>query len=350
MIKKTYLIGILLLALFVALSVFFILPNEQAPQLQASNITIVFTGDVMLGRGVDAILAEENVFEDLKPIFNRADLVVINLEAPFTNSEKNVKQTIPLKADPKYAHILNDNNIDVACLANNHIMDYGERGFYDCIAALRKYNISYVGAGENLEKAAQPIYSDVDNKKIAIISFIDKDSFLEFSEAEIPAATDKSPGSAPAQWELIKKSINMAKGQSDIVIVTFHYGNEFSRTPNKNQYELSRKCIDEGADLVIGHHPHVLQGIENYKGKLIFYSLGNCVFDAITPACQESMIVEFRISNGNAQVILHPIYITNCCPRIMDDRDAENLLEDLKALSDADISIQDGKGKLSAKI
>jgi gamma-polyglutamate biosynthesis protein CapA len=346
--KKIYLWGAILSIVLLTCLAFLALDSQSSgPQnsnLLQSNISITFTGDVMLGRGVSTVLDSQDVFQDLKQLFKSSDLVVINLESPFTTSSQNLKQSIPLKADPKYAQVLKDNNINVVCLANNHIMDYGSGGLNDSITTLKKYNISYIGAGENLQKATEPAYFNVNNTNVAILNFFDKTTFTEFSEAELPPATDKTSGFAPADWNIVKERIDQAKNKSDIVIVVFHYGNEYSSTPNQYQENLSRKSIDEGADLVVGSHTHVPQKVESYKGKLIFYSLGNCVFDQSNTATQESMIAQLKVLNGSAEVTLYPIQIVNYMPKFMDNESAEEFLNSIKAESNADIQIENGKG------
>ena len=114
----------------------------------------------MLGRGVNEILAKgQNVFRNVDPLFLNADAVVVNLEDPLTTSTNNLKQTVPLKANPIYTHELKDNNVVVACLANNHIMDYGNTGLTDTINALKTNGINYTGAGENLDQATSTCLS-----------------------------------------------------------------------------------------------------------------------------------------------------------------------------------------------
>lgn len=356
--KKVYL-G-LVLSLLIILASFFILfspfntssnATRKYSSSPSSGISMVFTGDVMFGRGVgSAINTNSNIFGDLKPIFSHSDVVVVNLESPFTDSNQNFKKTVPLKANPKFAHILKDNNVDVVSLANNHIMDYGPAGLDDTLETLDKCDINHVGAGENLQEALQPAYFNINGNRVAVIDFMDLTTFRGFGKSELPPATNNSPGFAPAEWELVKNSIDTAKSQSDIVIVLFHYGNEYSFTPNKYQTELSRKCIDEGADMVIGSHPHVPQSIENYKGKLIFYSLGNCVFDQSRPITKNSMIVQLKILNGNADVTVVPIHIANSSPQIMSNQRADKFLERINAESNVKMNIEDGKGKLTMNI
>jgi gamma-polyglutamate biosynthesis protein CapA len=316
-----------------------------------SNVTLFFTGDVMLGRGVDRILAGgQNVFINVDPLFLNADAVVVNLEDPLTTSSINYKKTVPLKANLIYAPLLKKNNIVVACLANNHIMDYGNTGLTDTINALKSNGINYTGAGDNLNQATEPVYLNIQGRKIAILNFLDNSTFTEFLPSEMPGATINSPGYAPADWNIIKQRIDESKQNSNITIVIFHYGNEYSTTPNPSQIELSHECIDEGADMVIGSHPHVIQKIESYKGKPIFYSLGNFVFDQTNPATHSSLMVEMDLSGNNANIIVHPITLVNSIPRPMDNITSTTLLEQLKTQSSLNMTISGGNGILTFPI
>jgi gamma-polyglutamate biosynthesis protein CapA len=310
-----------------------------------SNVTIFFTGDVMLGRGVDGLLARgQNVFRNVDPMFLNADAVVINLEDPMTNSSINFKKTVPLKANPIYAPLLKKNNIVVACLANNHIMDYGDTGLTDTINTLKSNGINYTGAGYNIDQATQPVYLNIKGRKIAVLNFLDNSSFTEFLPSEMPSATINSPGYAPADWNIIKQRIDESKNNSDITIVVFHYGNEYSTTPNPSQIELSHECIDEGADMVIGSHPHVIQKIESYKGKPIFYSLGNFVFDQSNIATHSSLMLEMNMVGNETKIIVHPMTLVNSIPRPMDNTTSIALLNQLKSQSLLNMTIEGGNG------
>ncbi len=351
MARRSYVVVVvLILAVALIFSILYINPSfnnsqKQNSRLQEANMSISFTGDVMLGPRVGtALAAGQNVFADLKPMFEKSDLVVVNLEAPFTNSNQNWKQVIPFKANPQFAHYLKDNSIDVATLANNHIMDYGPTGLHDTITALKENNVSYVGAGENIDEASQPFYYKVNNVTIAILSFYDNTTFPFDPTTQVQAATDSRPGYAPMNWDLIKKSIATARNNSDLVVVCFHYGVEYSLWHDERQEEFSRKSIDEGADLIIGNHPHVTQEIEMYKGKLIFYSLGNTVFYDLTAGSPNNIIVEYKVTNGTAQAIIHPILVYNYAPHIMDDQSANVFLKSIKDKSNINMTIENGLG------
>ena len=318
---------------------------EQSSNVSKSNVTLFFTGDVMLGRGVDSILSDGgNVFQNVKSLFKNSDGAIINLEGPFTSSSSNFKQSIPLKANPSYAHVLKDNNIVVACLANNHIMDYGSKGLSDTISSLKSSGVNYTGAGENLEQATQPVYLNVKGRKIAVLNFMDNTTFTTFGASEMPAATTNSSGYAPADWSMIKNRIDEAKNNSDATVVVFHYGNEYSTSPNTYQIELSHKCIDEGVDMVIGSHPHVIQKVESYNGKPIFYSLGNFVFDQSNPDTHPSLMVEMQLIGNEAKVIVHPMLLVGSMPRPMDNSSGVQLLNRLKSQSSLNMTIEGGNG------
>lgn len=352
--KKIYffiLILVVIIAVFGINSLYNQKHIQPSSSVSKSNVTMFFTGDVMLGRGVDGILESgQNVFRDVDPLFQNSDAVVVNLEDPLTTSSTNFKQAIPLKANPTYTHVLKDNKVVVACLANNHIMDYGDKGLTDTISALQSNGINYTGAGENLDQAIKPVYLDIKGRKITILNFMDNTTFTGFLPSEMPAATVNSPGYAPADWNIIKKSIDESKKNSDITVIVFHYGNEYSIIPNNYQIDLSHKCIDEGADIVIGSHPHVIQEIESYNGKPIFYSLGNFVFDQSNAATHSSLMVEMDLVGNEAKVVVHPMILVGSIPRPMDNSSGTAILEKLKSQSSLNMTIDGGNGLLTFSI
>ncbi|WP_455241028.1 CapA family protein [Methanothermobacter tenebrarum] len=304
-------------------------------------INITFTGDVMLGRNVNAVLYDDpQPFKNVINLTNGTDLTVINLESPITTSTNQRDKLITFKADPQFTKLLKDAGVDVACLANNHIMDYGEEGLNDTIKNLEASGIMYVGAGPNITEAYKPLIIDVKGKKIAIIQA------SEFADEHyMPPATKNRPGFAPISWDHIKSAIdNAKKAGADYIICEFHYGNEYRHTPNELQKNISHKCIDEGAFMVIGHHPHVSGSIEEYKGHLIFYSLGNCVFDMQNPETKRSMIIIVTIKGNSSIVHIYPINIIGYYPYLMDVENANTFLEELESYSNVKIQIKDGIG------
>jgi len=254
-------------------------------------VNITFTGDVMMGRAVDNSIKENSdVFAGISNLIKNSDLTVINLENPLTISNQGINKEILLKANPNYTNIIKEADIDLVSLSNNHIMDFGTIGLNDTLNNLKNNNIKYVGAGNNITDSNKPVYFTVKGKKIAFISA------SEFDGQNSPGATQNIPGFTPLAWNYLKQAMDEAKSQNaDYIICIFHFGEEYTHHPSEFQEEISHKAIDYGAYAVIGNHPHVTQSIENYKGKLICYSLGNCVFDQILPETNESIIVVLNI-------------------------------------------------------
>lgn len=291
-----------------------IVPEASADQnIFADNlytITISAAGDVTLGthqeqdygssfrQAYDQAEDEGYFFENVRDIFAEDTMTIVNLEGPLTTStQMREGQTYCIKGDPAYAHLLTLGSIEAVSFANNHRLDYGEQGSQDTIAALEQEGIVYAydkttGVYEIPDSAAT--HNGERNLKIGIISV---------NEVEWGSQVEK----------LIQNNIETLREQNvDLILVCCHWGIEKDTVPENYQQVLGRKCIDWGADLVIGHHPHVLQGIEEYKGRYIVYSLANFCFGANrNPADKDTMIFQqtFTFENGqkkedqNARII-----------------------------------------------
>lgn len=274
------------------------------------TITISAAGDVTLGthqeqdygssfrQAYDQAEDEGYFFENVRDIFAADDMTIVNLEGPLTTSEQMREgQTYCIKGDPVYAHLLTLGSIEAVSFANNHRLDYGEQGSLDTVAALEQEGIIYaydknVGVYEIPDSAAA--HGGERNLRIGIISV---------NEVEWGAQVEK----------LIQNNIETLREQDvDLILACCHWGIEKDTHPENYQQVLGRKCIDWGVDLVIGHHPHVLQGIEEYKGRYIIYSLANFCFGANrNPADKDTMIFQqtFTFENGqkvedqNARII-----------------------------------------------
>ena len=274
------------------------------------EITVSAAGDVTLGthqeqdysssfrQAYDQAEDEGYFFENVRDIFTADDMTIVNLEGPLTTSElMREGQTYCIKGDPAYAHLLTLGNIEAVSFANNHRLDYGEQGSRDTITALEQEGIIYaydknVGIYEVPDSAAA--HGGERNLKIGIISV---------NEVEWGAQVEK----------LIQSNIETLREQNvDLILACCHWGIEKDTYPENYQQVLGRKCIDWGVDLVIGHHPHVLQGIEEYKGRYIIYSLANFCFGANrNPEDKDTMIFQqtFTFENGqkvetqNARII-----------------------------------------------
>lgn len=231
-----------------------------------NTITISAAGDVTMGR--DALTSYYNTFDhevalqkkdysyfmkNVKPIFENDDLTIVNLEGPLTNSALMAEKQFRFKGTAAYTEVLKQGSIEAVNLANNHMFDYLDQGYFDTVSNLSEANIGYFGFEHKY-------LTEVKGIKVGMLGFAGWDMGKQKKED-------------------IKKAVDDLKSKgANLIIASFHWGEERKYTPNQTQKELGRYCIDIGVDLVLGHHPHVIQGIETYKGKSIVYSLGNFSF------------------------------------------------------------------------
>jgi poly-gamma-glutamate capsule biosynthesis protein CapA/YwtB (metallophosphatase superfamily) len=238
------------------------------------ELKILFVGDYCpIGRNKNLI--EKNiysgVFGDFKLLTSQADFCIANMEAPLTKSNTAIEKTGPnIKVPTSFLKPLKELGFDAVTLANNHIMDYGEDGIKSTINVCEREGIRFVGAGENIIKARQPLLLNLNDRKIAIINI---------AENEFCAAETDQYGANPLNVITNHYDIQKAKKENDYVIVISHGGREHYQLPSPNLRERHRFFIDSGADAVIGHHTHCFSGFEYYSEKPIFYSLGNFIFD-----------------------------------------------------------------------
>lgn len=213
--------------------------------------------------------------------------VILNLEGPITNNGSKIKKRGPnLKQSSITINILKKLNVIGVCLANNHIMDFGEEGLLETIKILDENNIPHTGAGVNIKSALKPIVINVENQKVIIQNF-------GWDLEETVYATQKSSGCAPRDEKIvIERTKEIRKNNNDALIINvFHWGYEYNLYPMPLDIDLAHKSIDVGTDLIIGHHPHNIQPFEKYKGKEIYYSLGNFYFGSDRSSFQN---IEFR--------------------------------------------------------
>ncbi|QHN49507.1 CapA family protein [Geobacillus stearothermophilus] len=261
--------------------------KQAAPNPNEVRITISAAGDVTLGRdenyGYAYSFDEEAKKHGLRyftkyiePIFKKDDFTTVNLETTLTTSTRKASKTFRFRGHPSYAKILTYGGIDAVNLANNHTYDYLQRGYNDTIACLKKENIGYFGRTLRLMKTVKGIQ----------VGALGYEGWSNTSTLRKQIANDIR---------------TLRKQGADIILVHFHWGVERSYVPNSTQKALGRFAIDSGADLVVGHHPHVIQGIEEYKGKFIVYSLGNFMFGGNkNPSDKDTFVFQqvFSFQNG----------------------------------------------------
>jgi poly-gamma-glutamate synthesis protein (capsule biosynthesis protein) len=306
----------------------------QTLAISEDYVEIIAGGDVMIGSWAEDVIRSKGwnyPFVHLDTVLVGADIVFANLEAAFGKEDSSFEKTYTFQVDQDLVQVLIAGKINVVSLANNHIMDFGVGALKETINVLTQNNIKFSGAGMNLKEARKPARVEVKQKKVAVCSYS-----LTFPEEFW--ATDTTAGTCFPSHTFFYKDLREFKTNNDFVIVSFHWGGELMNTPKEYQVELAHKAIDAGADLILGHHPHVLQGIERYKNKLIFYSLGNYIFASYSDKATESMLVKFLFgTNGLQSCKIYPINVHNRIvdfqPRLLLNNDKTNFFKELNTLS-----------------
>lgn len=312
-------------------------------EIPEKKVVVTCAGDCTLGTDVNfggdtlpvAAKRMDNDYsyflKNVKPIFEEDDLTIVNLEGTLTERGEREDKTFAFRGKPEYVDILKEGSVEAVTLANNHSRDYGEVSFSDTKDTLENAGIEWaykkdVSVGE---------YGGV---KVGIIGLYDLDGS---AEKTLPEAMNK-----------------VKEAGAELVIAEIHWGIEGENTPEEEQRELAKKIVDAGADLVVGHHPHVLQGVEKYKGKYIIYSLGNFCFGGNqNPRDKDTMIFRqtFTIDeNGNVKTdddyTLIPCRISSVtsandyCPTPLTGSEAERAADKIRRFSK---SFMDGELKFS---
>ena len=297
-------------------------PPESAPQgatpegpAAPREIVVVAGGDVKLGHHyeewVDGLRAKGNSgpevdgygFFQVKPLFAGADLVVVNLECPFTERGAPIPKNFNFRARPSTVQELIDAGIRAVSLANNHLMDYGPDGVADTIATLEAAGIAHFGAGRTLAEARKPAFVEVGGLRIAFLGYLILGE--KHPEPAVVWATETSAGVAghPSDWTVVEKmareDVAAARTQADLVIPFLHWGREGSKGPDAYQIALAKAAVESGAAAVLGSHPHVLHGMERIGKVPVFYSLGNFVFGGNwNPRDKDSVLVKARFDRS----------------------------------------------------
>lgn len=307
--------------------------SESLPVLpRLAEVTISSVGDCTIGtdsnfsfRGSYIDVFNKNnhdykyFFKNVYQILSSDDLTTANLETTFTNETEKVTKKYNFKSSPDMAEVLKSGSVEAVNISNNHIMDYGPNGFKDTINTLKKNNIGYFGEG---------------SKFITEIKGI-KFGFLGYQVFQTSKAFRNK----------LKGDISDLKAQNCIVIINFHWGIEREYYPNSMQKEIAHFAVDNGADLIIGHHPHVVQGVEKYKDKLIAYSLGNFSFGGNSnPEDKDTFILQTNFKFEDEHLKSYGIKLIPCsissvsysndyCPTPLEGDEKTALLSKLNKLS-----------------
>lgn len=298
-----------------------ILNSQTSPK-----VTLIAVGDIMLSRDVASTMKRHNDYKypflKTADLLKTADITFGNLECAITPGKIIETNEMIFRADPQSVEGLNYAGFDILSLANNHTMNFGKEGIENTFKYLNESNIKFVGAGNNLKEAFEPKIFEVNGLKIAFLAYAD--NYL------VPAsyqATENKPGIAFMNISKMQEDVKATKEKANFVIVSMHAGVEYSKEPNKNQINFAYNAIDAGADLVIGHHPHMVQKVEKYKNKYILYSLGNFVFDQMwSMETREGIIAKITFDkNGIKDIEFVPVLIENYSqPKILDEKDPKS--------------------------
>jgi poly-gamma-glutamate capsule biosynthesis protein CapA/YwtB (metallophosphatase superfamily) len=280
---------------------------------------VILVGDVMLGR---AVAAEAAPLEEVTRWLRAADLVVGNLEAIITEGgapapAEEGSRPILLRASPSAAQTLREAGFDVLGHANNHALDYGPSALEESVERLRSAGIESVGAGETLEAAREPVVVEVNGVRLGI---------LAFNFVPIPHRSDS--GWQPALWdeEAVTEAIRAARARADGVIVLAHWGSEYEQRVDPSQRRAAEAMWAAGADLVVGSHPHVVQGTAARDGRFVAYSLGNFVFDQSSPETRQGLALRAFFDREGLRAIQALPLRAGPRPRLMSLEDARGLL------------------------
>jgi poly-gamma-glutamate synthesis protein (capsule biosynthesis protein) len=315
--------------------------------VQADEIIINAVGDVMLaGRWAASIrkCGYDFPFRGLAAELKTADITIANLESPIARSgEEFTGKKFRFLAEPEVAGALRNAGINLVTLANNHSMDFGGQALTDTMENLKNAGIAWIGAGENLAEARKMALYTIKGKRIAFLGY-SLTQPMEFF------AGKNRPGTAPGYKEYFVEDITRARQLADYVIVSFHWGTEGRSGIQPYQRTIAHKAIDAGADVIIGHHPHVLRGIEKYKEGIVFYSLGNFTFASKGKSADSGALVRLRFNEGIREAELLPLEINHrrvgFQPLPASGKRAAEIIEQLNLLSSplkTHIQMRDGR-------
>ena len=319
--------------------------NQSDDAATADDTTIILTGDVLFANAFkaayDAGGIERVVSPELLEQLKAADILMVNNEFPFSDrGEPMADKQFTFRCSPSYVKALNEMGVDIVSLANNHTLDYGRAALSDTFSALDGAGILYGGAGDSVERAKEVQIMEVNGKKYGFIAV----------SRVVPSADWKIESAAPGMFTCYDATalievIKEAKQTCDFVAVFPHWGTEYSEQPNAVQRELAKKCMDAGADLVVGAHTHCLEGIEYIDGKPVFYSLGNFIFGQ---NIDSSAAVKVTVAeDGTVSYALIPVYASDGQTKQMDANVAPGLFSYMESISD-NASV-DAAGNISEK-
>ena len=312
------------------------LEESQATEEKKKPVTLSFVGDVSLADnwhiapkydergGIKGILGE-----NILKIMTESDFRVANSEFTVSTRGTALNKLYTFRAKPGRLKIYFEMGVDLVSLANNHVYDYGEIAFLDMLEAFEKYEITHVGAGRNLAEAEKAYITEIGGYKFAFVAATRAEKNIVTA-----GATENSPGVFRCydSSEMIRVIKELKKDESiDFIIPQIHFGRENSHNLEKEQVESAKAYIDAGADAVVGHHAHVLQGVEIYKDKPIIYNLGNFLFNQ---EVVDTAMFQFKITgSGELEYYMLPALQKDYKTELVDGSKKQQIIKDLNSWS-----------------
>jgi poly-gamma-glutamate capsule biosynthesis protein CapA/YwtB (metallophosphatase superfamily) len=304
-----------------------VVQHKQVFNPNDPTVTLMFGGDVTLSEELTEITDQDYgwAFSGLQD-YLQADLAMINLENPLTNltgsqSQKPNNLNVPTES----VKVLTAGGIDIVNLANNHTMDAKEPGLVETIETLEKAGIHHLGAGQDAISARRPQIIEVKGQRIA---------YLSYNNSNVHAVGEQKLDANSQEKQQVAEDIKAIREQVDWVVVNYHWGEELAEYPGDWQIDLARFTIKEGADLVVGHHPHILQGAEIYQGRPIVYSLGDFIFGGnAVRSNYDSAVLKVSLKDRNMKVEFLPVEISKYQPKLVTGEKGNQILKHIEQIS-----------------
>ena len=305
------------------------------PTATPAPVTLAFVGDVMLGRSLGQYIEWGQLdypFEHVGEVLRSAEFTIANLESALGDTGERVPKGYTFRAPPAAAGVLADAGIDLVSLANNHALDFGEVALEQGIGLLSDAGVATVGAGMNEAAARRPFVTTIHGISFGFLSYVHVPVEWRGFDTQTWQAIGDSPGLAWADPELISADVGQLASEVDHVIVLLHSGFEGVPEPSPPQIAASHAAVDAGASLVVGHHAHLLQGIEQRGEGVIFYGLGNFAFDFDEENLTPSVILQVTVSHDRtlAWAFVPVMVASNGQPRLALSAEAEAIFERLE--------------------
>jgi poly-gamma-glutamate capsule biosynthesis protein CapA/YwtB (metallophosphatase superfamily) len=292
----------------------------------AQTATFIFAGDLSFAHAFERSYQNHPFYAFAHwDQAGRYDGMMVNLENSVTRSSDSVDKEFVFKMKPEFLSQLRSAKVSLVNCANNHTADFGFNGILETIQQLDSAGIRHVGVGKDFADARKPVVLVVHGIRIGFLGYGGVKEFI---------AGKGSPGTNSRNEQFILNDIRRLRSSVDAVVVSLHWGEELALEPDQDQIALAHKIIDGGADLIIGHHPHVLQGIERYRDKIIAYSLGNFIFGGNAGcANSETAVLKVTVSQETLEVKPLPIRVRNWQPEPADSVAAERTLQRMEERS-----------------